>query len=356
MASGAMAVSGGSWTPQLDYVQLQDSFAHGGSGVWKRTSACILEGAMVIVEAVEVTWPTFSAVWDQMKRVNQKIYLATGWQGGWRRDLMCSCGSWWESEDGVGMRGERGEVMDTSGKCPTGLVLSYRADGNFSRSDQNQWTSRLFFFESSVFNVTYIWHNRKDQQWSICCIGYDAGAYFFLPLVRLLACELFLVHFGWLYSYSIAESLILHSYMLPLCGTCPTPPPRLQLCTVNDPSSDHSTNDHNQKELMTMCRTNSNFNNNALDHCMTMATKTAMTTTVVATFPMKMLVQGCLQRQQIPQVHNRPPTLMTTTTTTHMMTHWHHHLWQQDDDDENAHNNQRWGQLQWQAAGRTYLQ
>ena len=44
-----------------------------------------------------------------------------------------------------------GEVMDTSGKCPTGLVLSYRVDGNFSHLDQNQRTSQLvFFFESSV--------------------------------------------------------------------------------------------------------------------------------------------------------------------------------------------------------------
>ena len=66
MASSAAVVSGGSWTRQLDYVQLQDSFAHGGSGVWKWTSAHILEGAMVIVEAVEVTWPTFSAVQDQI--------------------------------------------------------------------------------------------------------------------------------------------------------------------------------------------------------------------------------------------------------------------------------------------------
>ena len=66
---------------------------------------------------------------------------------------------WRLTRERGGSRNERGEgeVMDTSGKRPTGLVLSYRADGNFSRSDQNQRTSQLvFFFESSVFNVTYI--------------------------------------------------------------------------------------------------------------------------------------------------------------------------------------------------------
>ena len=59
-----------------------------------------------------------------------------------------------------GSRYERGEGRsDGYVRQAVGLVLSYRADGNFSRSDQNQRSSRLatcIVFESSVFNVNYI--------------------------------------------------------------------------------------------------------------------------------------------------------------------------------------------------------